>query len=129
MLFSNRQLPESEASYRSAIDLNPEYTDAIYNLARVLDKQEKFSEALSSQKEIKPDIIISDISSTGTEGEELVRQIRNNQPGAHIVLSSGLDDHVYQEKMRNSKVELMIKKPFDIKQLRSVIAQILKKSD
>jgi len=85
-------------------------------------------EALSSQKEIKPDIIISDISSTGTEGEELVRQIRNNQPGANIVLSSGLDDHVYQEKMRNSKVELMIKKPFDIKQLRSVIAQILKKS-
>ena len=83
-------------------------------------------EALSSQKEIKPDIIISDISSTGTEGEELVRQIRNNQPGAHIVLSSGLDDHVYQEKMRNSQVELMIKKPFDIKQLRSVIAQIIK---
>ncbi len=80
-------------------------------------------EAVASLAEIQPEIIISDINLPDTDGDEIVKQIRASQPNVHIILSSGLDDHVYQEKMRDSQVELMIKKPFDVQQLRSVIYQ------
>ncbi|MBC8400307.1 MAG: response regulator [Candidatus Marinimicrobia bacterium] len=72
---------------------------------------------------MQPEIIISDISLPNTDGSEIVRQIRGSHPNVHIILSSGLDDHVYQEKMCDFQVELMIKKPFNIQQLRSMLLQ------
>ncbi|MFH1851399.1 MAG: ATP-binding protein [Candidatus Neomarinimicrobiota bacterium] len=79
--------------------------------------------ALDELPGIQPEIIISDVNLATVVDNEFTERIRVQHPGVHIILSSGLDDHVYQEKTRGSQVELMIRKPFNIKQLRAVLNQ------
>ncbi len=78
-----------------------------------------------SLADINPEIVIADISRPDTEDMRRTDQIRASHPGVLILLSSGMDDLVYQDKKSGSDLELMIRKPFNIHQLRSVMAQAM----
>ncbi len=131
MLSETKENPPSDQVIEPAVIMVVDVDDNVRELMKdVLEKDghevycfDNGIEAVASLPEIQPEIIISDISLPDTDGSEIVRQIRDSHPNVHIILSSGLDDHVYQEKMHDSQVELMIKKPFNIQQLRSVLFQ------
>ena len=131
MLSETKENPKSDQVIEPAVIMVVDVDDNVRELMKdVLEKDghevycfDNGIEAVASLPEIQPEIIISDISLPDTDGSEIVRQIRGSHPNVHIILSSGLDDHVYQEKMCDSQVELMIKKPFNIQQLRSVLFQ------
>lgn len=131
MLSETKENPKSDQVIEPAVIMVVDVDDNVRELMKdVLEKDghevycfDNGIEAVASLPEIQPEIIISDISLPDTDGSEIVRQIRGSHPNVHIILSSGLDDHVYQEKMCDSQVELMIKKPFNIQQLRSVLMQ------
>lgn len=84
-------------------------------------------DAVGSLTEVKPEVIISDIGLPENGNEQFWEQVRSNQPKVHIILSSGIDDNVYREQTKGAGIELIIKKPFDIHQLRSLLEKARKK--
>jgi DNA-binding NarL/FixJ family response regulator len=75
---------------------------------RVLDNQadlcvcgeaETVRDARIAIRDLKPDVIIMDISLKGGDGFELVREVRAHYPGLPILVLSMHDESVYAERM------------------------------
>ncbi|MEE4117036.1 MAG: tetratricopeptide repeat protein, partial [Marinilabiliaceae bacterium] len=52
-LYRDNNFPDAELSYRRSVDVNPEYSDAIFNLGTALYKQGKYDDALKSFESVQ----------------------------------------------------------------------------
>lgn len=72
----------------------------------------------------KPDIVTMDITMPGVDGLEGIRRIRDNDPGAQIVVISAMGQKSIIIEALEAGASGFILKPFDIKKVLSVIANV-----
>ena len=71
------------------------------------------------------DIVITDHNMPRMTGLELVRKLRARQFGGKIVVLSAHLTHENVKAYTESKVDLMLSKPFDVNELRKAIDALL----
>ncbi len=101
-------LVEDEIVVREGIRNSIPWADTPYVLAGEAPDGEM---ALSLMKDIKPDILITDIKMPFMDGLELTRLIRKTQPWVKIIIISGHDEFSYAKKAISLGVEDYLLKP------------------
>ena len=81
-------------------------------------------EAISFLRKKPIDVIISDIRMPGTDGLEMIRQIREFLPKAEILIISGYSEFEYAQKACAYRVTNYLLKPIDRKELSSNLKNI-----
>lgn len=73
------------------------------------------------------DMLISDFMLPGISGIDLINQVRQNGPTAHlpIVMISGHNNYAMGERAREAGANAFLNKPFTLMQLRSTVSQLL----
>lgn len=83
--------------------------------------------ALSMIKELKPDILVTDIRMPFVDGLELVAIVKNSMPWIRIITISGHDEFEYAQKALSLGVDEYLLKPITTEQLQQVFEKIQKK--
>jgi len=87
------------------------------------------TEAESGQKAVeyfspeKFDVVVTDLGMPGMSGWEVARFIKEKDPVMPIVLISGWGGQIDNKKLEEYKIDYMLSKPFNLEQIRSVLAQ------
>jgi signal transduction histidine kinase/ActR/RegA family two-component response regulator len=87
------------------------------------------TEAESGQKAVeyfspeKFDVVVTDLGMPGMSGWEVAKFIKEKDPGMPIVLISGWGGQIDNKKLEEYKIDYMLSKPFNLEQIRSVLAQ------
>jgi len=87
------------------------------------------TEAESGQKAVeyfnseKFDVVVTDLGMPGMSGWEVAKFVKEKEPTMPIVLISGWGGQIDSEKLKESKIDYMLSKPFNLEQIRSVLAQ------
>jgi CheY-like chemotaxis protein len=73
------------------------------------------------------DILISDFMLPGISGIDLITQVRQNRPTAHlpIVMISGHNNYAMDARARSAGANAFLNKPFTLSQLRTTVHQLL----
>ena len=79
--------------------------------------------ALDSFQSEKFDVIITDLGMPGMSGWEVAKFIKEKDPGMPVILISGWGGQIENERLKESKIDFMLSKPFNIEQIRAVLAQ------
>jgi len=84
-------------------------------------------EGIEKTKNVNPDIIISDIIMPEINGIELIKNLKNNFETSHIpiIIVSALSSIEYKIKSLDAGADAYLSKPFNIKQLKAQIANLL----
>ncbi|MBN1301023.1 MAG: PAS domain S-box protein [Melioribacteraceae bacterium] len=98
--------------------------DAIGHCGDVVDCGEK---ALDLMKKNKYDIVVTDIGMPGMNGWQLADEIRKIDERIKLAVLSGWGSQIDDEKLKKHKVDGVLPKPFQIKQLTELICTIRKK--
>jgi CheY-like chemotaxis protein len=86
-------------------------------------------EALAALAEERFDAVISDLMLPGAGGEAIVRQARRLDPApATIVITGKLDPHL-DEQLRAAGVDIYLRKPFSLLQVRQALIDLLGEKD
>lgn len=80
--------------------------------------------ALSMIRDIKPDILITDIRMPFMDGLELCRQVSGSMPWVYIVILSGYDDFAYAREAISLGVKEYLLKPVTGQELQTVLERI-----
>lgn len=72
----------------------------------------------------KPDIVTMDITMPGVDGIEGIRRIRENHPGAQIVVISSMGQKAIILEALEAGASGFILKPFDVNKVLAVIATV-----
>ena len=83
-------------------------------------------EALSLSRELKPDVIITDIRMPGLSGLDLIKQLRKTGIRAKIIIISGYSDFKYAQKAIKLGVSDYILKPVENSELVSVVKKLVR---
>ncbi len=83
-------------------------------------------EALSKINGEQFDLIITDIMMPGMNGFELIEEIRKNKLNTPIIVITAYGDEEKEKKSYSLGVVEYIEKPFDIKEIREKVFNILK---
>ncbi|MCD8567206.1 MAG: response regulator [Geovibrio sp.] len=81
-------------------------------------------EGLEVFKTEKPDIIITDIQMPLMNGLEMAEEIRKENADVPIIITTGYDDEKYLVGSIDIGAMKYIKKPVDIKKLRSLLSEV-----
>jgi len=100
-------------------------------LGRFLDRKcfsvhlsDSLEKALRLCEEIKFDLVLSDFDLGKISGIELINKIRKIQPRIKTILMSG--SFMFDEEMlRIERIDAFLQKPFEVKELKSLIERIL----
>lgn len=80
---------------------------------------------LICNKNVLPDILITDVVMSRVNGIELVQQVRKIHPNIFVIFISGYDDIEYLHSALCSKAENYILKPLNLKELQTTVKNIL----
>jgi DNA-binding NtrC family response regulator len=89
----------------------------------------KVTDAESGQKAVecfqpdKFDVVITDLGMPGMSGWEVAKFIKEKDPDMPLILISGWGGQIDNQKLQEYKIDFMLSKPFNIEQIRSVLAQ------
>jgi two-component system response regulator (stage 0 sporulation protein F) len=72
------------------------------------------------------DLLISDVRLAGMSGLELVRKVRQRNPGLKVILVTGLTDSEIRQQVSAAGAEAFFFKPVDIATLQSAVKDCLK---
>ncbi len=82
--------------------------------------------AVNKAKELKPDLILMDISMPGEiDGIEAAKEINKMTEKIPIIFVTAYTKDIYEEKLKNVKFFGYLTKPFDAKQLQKSIEKAL----
>lgn len=91
----------------------------------VVGEAENGKEAIQLYEELKPDLVTMDITMPEMNGIEALKEIINNDSGAHVIMCSAMG----QQKMVVDAIEIgakdFIVKPFDEGRVLEAISRVL----
>lgn len=71
----------------------------------------------------KFDLVITDLGMPGMSGWEVAKSVKEKDPAKPVILISGWGGQIDNQKLKESKIDFLLCKPFNIEQIRSVLAQ------
>lgn len=80
---------------------------------KVIGEAENGKEAVLKYLELKPDLVIMDITMPDMNGIEAVKQIKQNDPNAKIIMCSAMGQHKMVVDAIEAGAKDFIVKPFD----------------
>ena len=82
---------------------------------------------LEAARGLVPDVIVLDIALPGVDGWEVLNLLRNDPAtrGIPVLVTTAHDSPVTRERAHESTADAFLGKPFDLDDLRSVIAELL----
>jgi two-component system response regulator YesN len=86
-------------------------------------------EAYSKYKELKPDIIMTDVFMSGMDGIQLVQMIRKENPNIPIVILSGYEEFETARQAMRWGIDHFLLKPSSVTEIRLVMEEILQELD
>ena len=84
-------------------------------------------EALGIFSKQDPDLVFTDLGMPGISGWEVNRRIKEIHPDKPVVIISGWGTQISEEDMKNSKVDLIVSKPFSLDQITEVASKFEQK--
>jgi len=85
--------------------------------------------ALEMIAQLKPDLIIMDVKMPGMNGIEVLRKFRETDRYARVIMMTAYGDQHYIDEAENLGVARFIIKPFDLNELKDLVADIFKDKD
>ncbi len=81
-----------------------------------------FEKAIAAGGEF--DLVLTDLGMPGMSGWDVAEIVKGASPGTPVALITGWGDQLDPEKMKKSKVDAVIAKPFSLEQIRNLIGRI-----
>jgi len=82
-------------------------------------------EGIEVFKTYKPDVVFMDLNMPIMDGPDAIKNIKEINPDARIVVLSAMGDDEMIAQVKSLGVSSFIKKPFDIRDIISVLASIV----
>lgn len=70
------------------------------------------------------DLAFCDLTLPDISGWEVVEYIKEKSPNVEIAVISGLGDNIPQDKLSEHNISLVIKKPFQITEIQSLLQEV-----
>lgn len=86
-------------------------------------------EALALLNDRSVNLVITDINMPGMSGLDLLVEINNQFPGTGVIIMTAYPSNAYENKAMMSGSLRFIEKPFDIKEVRAIVEEVLKSSE
>ncbi len=86
-------------------------------------------EALAVLSDTSVDLVITDINMPGMNGLDLLIEINNRYPDTGVIIMTAYPSSAYEREAMMSGSLRFIEKPFDIKDMREIVRNVLKTSD
>ncbi|WP_457575603.1 response regulator [Desulfomarina sp.] len=86
-------------------------------------------EALAVLSDNPTDLVLTDINMPGMSGLELLIEINNRHPETGVIIMTAYPSNSYENEAMMSGSLRFIEKPFDIKELRSIIEEVLQEDE
>ncbi|HBG18087.1 MAG TPA: hypothetical protein DDY32_02080 [Desulfobulbaceae bacterium] len=86
-------------------------------------------EALATLSDITIDLVITDINMPGMSGLDLLIEINNRFPGTGVIIMTAYPSNAFKDKAMMSGSLRFIEKPFDIKEVRAIVEEVLKENE
>ncbi len=86
-------------------------------------------EALATLSDIPMDLVITDINMPGMNGLDLLIEINNRFPGTGVIIMTAYPSSAYKDRAMMSGSLRFIEKPFDIKEVRAIVQEVLKENE
>ncbi len=74
------------------------------------------------------DIVVCDLCMPDISGVDLVSEIKKKRPNLPIILCTGYEDKTVLSELNGTKIDHLMKKPFDIEDLAVQIRKLLDKA-
>ncbi|MDI6807609.1 MAG: GAF domain-containing protein [Candidatus Eisenbacteria bacterium] len=97
--------------------------DIVVSFGHTVDVAQSGSEALALIGRKDYEIVLTDLGMPGMSGWELTREIKNLKPETIVILVTGWAVRLDVEKTRASKVDLVMNKPFQVNDVREILAK------
>jgi len=78
-----------------------------------------------ADREVRIDLLITDVVMPGMDGPTLVREIRQSRPGTKVVCISGYSEDTVRERIESDAELTFLSKPFSLKQLAGTVKDVL----
>lgn len=117
---------DDESIIRRGLSQNIDWNSLGYEVIGTASDGE---EGLEMMKNLKPDIVISDIRMPVMDGLEMVHQARKQRLPCKAILMSGYEDFRYAQTAINLKVEKYLLKPIDNENLIKVVKRVTRQID
>ncbi|MTI68250.1 MAG: response regulator [Firmicutes bacterium] len=85
-------------------------------------------EAIKEAKEFKPHIAIVDMKLNNMKGTEVINKLKELDPDIRSIILTGYGEERTEEIMK-SNVEMILKKPFDVNEIKSIINKLMKTAE
>lgn len=86
-------------------------------------------EALATLSDITVDLVITDINMPGMSGLDLLIEINNRFAGTGVIIMTAYPSNAFKDKAMMSGSLRFIEKPFDIKEVRAIVEEVLKENE
>lgn len=86
-------------------------------------------EALALLSDRSVNLVITDINMPGMSGLDLLVEINNQFPGTGVIIMTAYPSNAYENKAMMSGSLRFIEKPFDIKEVRAIVEEVLKSGE
>ena len=82
-------------------------------------------EAVNLARQLKPDVVLMDISMPEMNGEALAKEILKLSPNMPIILCSGYNSKVDEKSVVTIGIQSYLQKPYNMKSLADAVRQAL----
>lgn len=83
-------------------------------------------QALSLYKSLNPDLVMLDYLMKGKSGMEVLKELIQYDPGAKIIMVSGLGDSTIEDDTLEAGAKFFVRKPYAQESILNIIDQIMK---
>jgi GAF domain-containing protein/CheY-like chemotaxis protein len=110
---------EDERNIREVLD------EILSSVGHTVTQAENGQEGIEFFQKHKIDLVITDLGMPGLSGWEVADQIKAIHPDTPVILSTGWGVNSDQHVLEKENVDRMINKPFNMKQILSLIGELL----
>ncbi len=86
-------------------------------------------EALAILSDKKVDLVITDINMPGMNGLDLLIEVNNRYPDTGVIIMTAYPSNTFEREAMMGGSLRFVEKPFDIKDMREIVGDVLKTSD